>query len=173
MRLFTSLRIIRVTLAFAVALWMAGAGCLLGCENNVASAATEVDHHAKPSGLVVNGGTCAAHGKSAKHESKPKQGPKQASPQSAAKPKVTKQSVTTAHTFALEGSSSSMMNCPLAVNAAAALSKSGPDNTPSDLPLTSASQPLADSLEQIAALARPPRLPNRGHTYLRCCVFLI
>ena len=40
---FSSFRIIRVTLALAVALWMAGAGCLLGCENSVATASTNAD----------------------------------------------------------------------------------------------------------------------------------
>src|SRR5512132_1296833 len=37
MRFLSSIRIVRVSLALAVALWMAGFGCLLGCENMVSA----------------------------------------------------------------------------------------------------------------------------------------
>ena len=130
MRLLTSFRLVRVTLAFAVALWMAGAGCLLGCEKSVASAATEADHHAKPAALVASGEVCAAHGASAKRaaNSKAKHNVKSVNANSTATSRNAKQSFGNSQTFTIAGGSSSMMNCPLAVNATAALSKSGPEN---------------------------------------------
>src|SRR6185436_15980021 len=61
MRLLSSIRILRVVLGFAVALWMAGAGCMLGCENMVSAVAAN-DHHpaTKGSELVVSGDACAS-----------------------------------------------------------------------------------------------------------------
>lgn len=179
MRRLTSIRFLRVTLAFVVALWMAGAGCLLGCENNVVGA-TEVNHHAKSS-LVESGDACAsAHSSSccAKHDTTAKAAPKTkqsvrpSSFKSSKTPKITTQISADLRTVTNSGSSSTM-NCPLAVNASAALSKSGPDKVNGSLIVAAAIQPVVNSLEQVTALARPPRLPNRGHTYLRCCVFLI
>jgi hypothetical protein len=73
----------------------------------------------------------------------------------------------------LEAVPVSMMDCPLAVTATAALSKAGSDQASAALPDSSARLVLAHSAEQTSALAHPLRLPNRGHTYLRCCVFLI
>jgi hypothetical protein len=158
---------------------MAGAGCLLGCENNVVGA-TEVNHPAKSS-LVVSGDACASahsssccskHGAAAKPAPKTKQSVRQSTSKSSKTPKITTQISADARTVA-GGGSSSMMNCPLAVNASAALSKSGPDKVDGSVIVAAAIQPVVNHLEQVTALARPPRLPNRGHTYLHCCVFLI
>jgi hypothetical protein len=66
-----------------------------------------------------------------------------------------------------------MVDCPLAVNATAALSKARPDESGADLPLTRAADNFSDVQEQLTALTPPSLLPNRGHTYLRCCVLLI
>jgi hypothetical protein len=66
-----------------------------------------------------------------------------------------------------------MIDCPLAVNATAVLSKAGPDQSNVALPSSSDRESLSNLPEQTSAFARPLRLPNRGHTYLRCCVFLI
>jgi hypothetical protein len=66
-----------------------------------------------------------------------------------------------------------MMECPLAVNATAALSKASTDNAKTAAALTAVYQPLQSAPEQTIALVFPLRLPNRGHTYLQCCVFLI
>ncbi len=153
MRMLTSFRILRVTLAFAVALWMAGAGCLLGCENNVASAANEVRDESKASTLVVSGDACASahsrsccssHGAKAKRSAKAKQSLRPEHPNSVNAQTRQTASSNNSPTLAPDSSSSSMMNCPLAVNSAAALSKSGPDNveaswqsqTPANLSLT-------------------------------------
>ena len=176
MRHFSSFRIIRVTLAFAVALWMAGAGCLLGCENAVTAASTN-DHHTTES-LAVSGAACAAHSSAkhwvkVKHSANGNSGSKSSNSKSIKAPGTKTRSSAAAKTLSFGSRPASMMDCPLAVNATAALSKAGSDNAKVGLALTSANKPLLSSLEQRPGLIPPLRLPNRGHTYLRCCVFLI
>ena len=171
------MRIVRVSLALAVALWMAGAGCLLGCENMVtAAAATDIESPANSPIIVAAGEACASmhsHDCCAKHRA-----------QSASRPVSDKlQSVAGTSKKALaeasdklkfaEQTPATMMDCPLAVNATAALSKAGPDQSSVALPAASERASLPNSPDQTSALARPLRLPNRGHTYLHCCVFLI
>lgn len=181
MRSLSSIRIVRVSLALAVALWMAGAGCMLGCGNMMTAAASnEAASPASPSIIVAAGSACAsmqAHDCCAKHRA-------HSAPKVSAKPLSAKlQFVADAHKQILaetndkpevvEQSPATMMDCPLAVNATAALSKAGTDHANVALPSSSESASLANSSEQTRAFSRPLRLPNRGHTYLRCCVFLI
>lgn|GEM_PF-633072 len=182
MKLLTSFRLIRVTLAFMVALWMGGAACLLGCERNVAAASTNFDHHSDSAASVVNADACAAgrstsccaaHGQGVKRGSQAKHGGKSPVSQGSLSSHGSKPLLLNTKILALGGGSSSMMDCPLAANPTAALSHSGQDNARGSLAVARATQPLANGVEQVTARARPPRLPNRGHTYLRCCVFLI
>ena len=186
MRFLSSIRIVRVALALAVAFWMAGAGCMLGCENMVAAAAANEamspansSHGANASAVVVSGDACASmhsHDCCARHGAKP-------AAQAAAKPAAPSKSAANSKNAALPSvtgvvaglaaPSSTMMDCPLAVNARAALSKARPDQSSSALPLTRANEALPHLQEHTTALLPPLVLPNRGHTYLRCCVFLI
>jgi hypothetical protein len=183
MRFLASIRIIRVALALAVALWMAGAGCLLGCENMVAAAAVNESAAATTSVTVTNSSTlvaagdacpsmrshdcCARHGRKAEAQSTSKP-----ASQPIVEPKTAAQtSVIVAAEFG--ATSSMMMDCPLAVNASAALSKAKPDTSLTALAHTGAGARLPLLQEQTTDLSPPPLLPNRGHTYLRCCVFLI
>jgi hypothetical protein len=166
---FSSIRIVRIALALTVALWMAGAGCLLGCENMV-SAAGSNNGAAAPSSLtiVAAGDVCSsAHAKDccAKHGSK-----------------VGARPAAKSTTSALAGAllpevgavpSSIMDNCPLAVNASAALSKAKQDQPSSVLTASPAGAFLSNTPDQTIAFSTRPQLANRGPTYLRCCVFLI
>jgi hypothetical protein len=167
MRFLSSIRIVRVSLALAVALWMAGAGCMLGCGNMVSAAtSSDVVSHENTSTIVATGGACASmqsHHCCAKHRA-------QSAPKASAK---THSDQTTSLVPALAGIPGSMMECPLAVNAAAALSKAGSDQSNAALVAVSGRTFLSDSPAQASAFVRPLRLPNRGHTHLRCCVFLI
>ena len=168
MRLLSSIRVIRVSLALAVAFWMAGAGCLLGCEQMVnASAATAVASPASPTTIVASGSACASAHSS--HDCCAKRGNASKS-KTSAKPSAKAPSE---KPESVEAIPVSMMDCPLAVTATAALSKAGSDQASAALPDSSARTVLANLAEQTTAFARPLRLPNRGHTYLRCCVFLI
>lgn len=206
MRLLASIRIIRVTLALAVAFWMAGAGCMLGCENMVSAAA---DHSSSTGGsdgadsaagtnasvIVVSGDACASmkshdccakRGKpsvSQRAKQSPiaeplRQSPSKLAANSARDLKVLvfgHQSPVHRDEVATEAAApiSTMRDCPLAVNATAALSKARPDESASAIVRARVVAPLNSVQEQLAALAPLSALPNRGHTYLRCCVFLI
>lgn len=175
MKVVTSVRIVRVGLAFAVAFWMAGAGCLLGCENMLSAAAAAP---AATSSLTVIAAEdacasmhahdcCAKHGRKATAHSASKP---------ASKPAVaSKFPASTSNTRAVELSAtySTMMDCPLAVNATAALSKAKPDTSKVILAHSPAVATVPQLKEHATALFSRHLLPNRGHTYLRHCVFLI
>jgi hypothetical protein len=145
---------------------------MLGCEN-MSSAAAASDHHvtANAAVIVASGEACASmhsHDCCARGASK--------SPTSQT---ITNHSIASARThdtIAHESvaASSAMMDCPLAVNAMAALSKPRPDQSGSTALLSAGARPaVSNPIEQPIAFTRPLRLPNRGHTYLRCCTFLI
>jgi hypothetical protein len=175
MRLLSSIKILRVGLALAVALWMAGAGCMLGCENMVSAVAAS-DHQlaTKGSELVVSGDACASmHG----HDCCAKRSGKAVAP-SAKKSAGSHAQIGTTQpagltTSQFEGTSSGMFDCPLAINANAALTKARPDQSSVALLSQGLTPLVSKASEQTISFARPLRLPNRGHTYLRCCAFLI
>ena len=174
MRFLSSIRIVRVALALAVALWMAGAGCMLGCEN-MATAAIASDHHATAEAAVIvaSGEACASMhshdccAKGASHSSTSSKSQTNANHSAA--------SARTHHAIASESIAPStvMMDCPLAVNAMAALPKSRANQSSTALLSAGARPVVSNSVEQTTPFSRPLRLPNRGHTYLRCCTFLI
>ncbi len=181
MRFLSTIRIVRVGLALAVALWMAGAGCLLGCENMVSAAAPNGSASAAMTAtnsltIVAAGDACAS---TQSHDCCAGRGAKPAAnstSKSASQPAAGSKSpapTSVAGAEELGATPSTMRDCPLAVNARAVLSKARPDQSSSALPLTHANATLPSFHEQATALSPPPLLPNRGHTYLRCCVFLI
>ena len=172
MRFLSSMRIVRVALALAVALWMAGAGCMLGCEN-MATAAAANDHHmaAEATVIVASGEACASMrshdccARSASRSSKSQTIKTHSNAKAVTHDTIAHESV---------AASSAMMDCPLAVNAMAARSKPRPDQSGSTALLSAGARPaVSNPIEQPIAFTRPLRLPNRGHTYLRCCTFLI
>lgn len=170
------MRIVRVSLALAVAFWMAGAGCMLGCENMVSAvASTDIKSPANSPIIVAAGDACASrqsHDCCAKHRAQSAAKP---APKAAAKSVSDKlQFVADSRKEILGQSLATMMDCPLAVNATAALARVGSDQASVALPSSSERASLSNPPEQTSAFARRLlRLPNRGHTYLRCCVFLI
>jgi hypothetical protein len=141
---FSILKTVRVLLAFALSFWVAGAGCLLGCEGMMTASASEssaVTHHATSDlNLVVSGDACASgksHDCCAKrnHSAQPKAQP------------TGKRTVIAA--------------------------KKGVGETSAATTAAQTNLPTPSLFEQPAPLASRVRLPNRGHTYLRCCSFLI
>lgn len=169
MKFFSSIRIVRVTLSLVVALWMAGAGCLLGCGNMTAIASASEQHSTETAEVVSTADSCAAmHG----HDCCAKRAAKT----STEAPADSNKAPATADAAVLErdGVSASAMDCPMAITATAALSKvQQPDDTSVVLTADSPRAIISNLTEQGRTLAPPLRLPNRGHTYLRCCVFLI
>ena len=177
MRLLSSIRLIRVALALVVAFWMAGAGCLLGCEKMIAAAAAN-EQQTATSGLtiVAEGDACASmqsHDCCARHSRK-SAGNSVSKPASRAAQGVEAPTPTAVNSAVeVDATSSTMTDCPLAVNATAALTKARPDTTPVALAQAGVSAHLPSIQEHPRALSPPQLLLNRGHTYLHCCVFLI
>ena len=175
-------KLLRTSLAVILSLWIAGAGCMLGCQNMVAYAAGSVTAGTEPAGhhtaVVVGGETCASnqsHDCCAKKQSEKKVEARKASAlKSTARP-----SLQTAMLMSLTASinpqhSDGRGECPLALSRAVAVTKpSGGNQTPAPVVLPLRALPVETSVEQQPALFPLARLPNRGHTYLRCCVFLI
>ncbi len=146
---------------------MAGAGCLLGCENMLASAAASAAQtQAAGSTLVASGDACAS---SRSHDCC---AGKKKHAQTKTEPKPDQVSATELLAEISEAPTS-MRDCPLAVNATAALTKLKRPETGNATPASRADQIVPNVKEQASSLSPPLRLPNRGHTYLRCCVFLI
>jgi hypothetical protein len=173
MRLLSSVRVVRVVLALAVAFWMAGAGCLLGCQSMLVAASSAGTIHAGSPTIIASGAACASMHS---HDCCAKHGGKRASTSSTQPTSANSkdpQPATAAVTADLSATSGSMMDCPLAMNATAALSKAKPDQSGSELLLTRTNNFIPLLRQQVSALSPLARLPNRGHTYLRCCVFLI
>lgn len=168
------MRLARVGLSLAVAFWMAGAGCLLGCEAMVSAASDNVS--AKPAqGLaaIVSGDACASvksHDCCAKHGAKST--PKSATESSASRTSSDSSARPKGERL-VTATSAPMMSCPLALNASAILSKSGVDQDSAPALPARTINPVTVLPVWGSAFLHPLRLPNRGHTYLRCCVFLI
>ena len=157
MNRFFANRVVRLVLAFSVSIWIAG-GCLFGCSNG-AFAAGVIDDSAP---VVEAGDSC--HAMQAHHCCSAKKAKKRVAhnvSQPAGLP-----------SFA-PGPRETMIDCPLAVNATAAPSKSSthvpdPGRIPAAvLPSFEKQNVPLDNIEVVSFL------PNRGPTHLRCCVFLI
>ena len=149
-------KLVRLLLAFSVSFWMAGAGCLWGCSNTaMASDMREMNHQP-----AVASHSCHAR----THDCCAKKASKQTA------------SLTTPSTvLSLLGMQSDgmMKDCPLAVNANAAITKATTDLSASaELPI--ADPPKIESPTTLVDLSSTPiQFLNRGPTYLRFCVFLI
>jgi len=157
MRLLLPTRILRLSLAISVSLWMAGAGCLLGCSNAVKAAPEEPNRDTK---TIVANDSCAAkrsHDCCAKARS-------QESSSAVQTPSLVPQ---------VKSHPGMMENCPLAVRGSAVVSKArgiaSDEALARDVPLV-----LPEPSNRFSSQhSNEPLLLNRGPTYLRCCVFLI
>jgi hypothetical protein len=164
---FSFLKIARMGLAATLVLWVAGAGCLLGCEGMMTAAASEnsaVAPHAKCDlNLVVSGEACASANS---HDCCAKQNHR-------TQPKAQRLEKQTATLVETDPSSSGMEACPLAMSRTVVAAKKTTDETRSATTIASANLPTLNSIEQPHPVVTQLRLPNRGHTYLRVCSFLI
>ena len=163
MRDIVSLKIVRLLLAVSVSIWLAG-GCLFGCGNTAMAAKIS----AETNQTAVQGESChAIHSQAAR------------SHDCCTKPtlKAAKHQVHVSFKQTLAGVSSlppgGMSDCPLMIGATAAVSKSS-SNSPDLVGTTAVAVSLPVSDRQLNPKhSFESFLPNRGPTYLRCCVFLI
>jgi hypothetical protein len=158
---FVSAHLVRFVLAPALALWIAGTGCLLGCNKNVlAATSTGQLHHAN---TVVAADACAsqkAHDCCAKRRKR------------AAAPPVETNRDTAINFFTPTGNTGTR-GCPLAANRAVVLAKSESMQPPAVMAIASLAERRIAPPESSFGHTERHIPPNRGHTYLRCCVFLI
>lgn len=178
----SSFRFVRFLLAPLLILWVAGAGCLLGCEGMIATAtAAAIGRNASPdqhsdhrSTIVVSGHACSS-GDSAKSSVEVNEAHSCCKKSSTdAEPRAPRLSIGEANLIQSGASSPGMMkDCPLAGSKAVVVTKSRSGQASASPAIANSYLPTLDFLEQPAPLSRPPLLPNRGHTYLRCGVFLI
>lgn len=158
---FLSSRAVRFVLAPLLSFWIAGAGCLLGCESMVALGGPSADesHPSDSNFTVVAEASCPSR-----------------KSQDCCQISADGQSVagrTGGRSTVSRGSSHAPTPCPFAASRTAAITKAQESNKNISPLAVVASVSTQDSTEQTASLAPPLLLPNRGHTYLRCCVFLI
>ena len=157
MGLFLSNKLVRLLLAVSVSIWMAG-GCLFGCSSSAVAA--DVEEDSVPT--IEAAESC--HSAQAHHCCSAKKTKKQVV-RNVRQPVGLPSFAPRPHDM--------MKDCPLAVNATAATSKSSakapdPGRTPvAVLPSFEKETVHADNVSVVSFL------PNRGPTHLRCCVFLI
>jgi hypothetical protein len=151
-----SLKVVRLLLTASVSFWLAG-GCLLGC-GNMAMAAQRGEDQA-----AVEADSCQA---AQEHHCCSKAKPVKQSAE--INPKLTESLLALATLPRVP-----MGDCPLAMSATAVAAKAS-SNSPDSDQTTNAALPLtAGSRELRQKHFAVPLVPNRGPTYLRCCVFLI
>lgn len=173
-----SAKFLRVSLALTLSLWIAGAGCMLGCQSMVAAAAANVAAEPRAEGhhlaMIVSGEACATN---QGHDCCAKKKPETAKAKTftpTAKPSLQTAALISQTVSLIPESPEGMRECPLALSRAVAVTKtSGGKQATAPIALPLKALHVESSTEQHASLTPVARLPNRGHTYLRCCVFLI
>ena len=141
--------------ASVLVLWLAGVGCIIGCEMNVAAA-----HHNRESQTASEGEESCAMSSSAGHDCCKKEEDDDAAVGDAATNVRNPQTPASASC------------CPLAKVSADPARKI----SSKDVPLAIAGSGLPVAPESRTSTTLPSsrlRVPDRGSTYLRCCVFLI
>jgi hypothetical protein len=162
MSFLVSLKLVRIMLAFSVSLWLAG-GCMFGCGSTAMAAPSAVEQ-----ATAVEGESC--HTEKA-HDCCAKQKAPKRSTVPVLQPEVPLNQTPGLALASLPRGS--MGDCPLVVNSTAVTSKSN-SNSPAPAYASNAALPLpANDGEIPQKHVVAPLLPNRGPTYLRCCVFLI
>ena len=161
MKLLPIRNILRLVLAASVSVWMAGAGCLLGCSNETQASSLTPPSSAE---TVVAEDSCASSGS---HDCCAKKAHKQAQPSNtSSKAHPDKPQLGPVPTRMTE-------SCPMALAAAAIVSKVRSDTSHAVLTRPVRASFAHYSSGPVDVAFNQPNLFNRGPTYLRCCVFLI
>ena len=173
----SSIKVIRLFLVPALVLWVGGLGCVVGCDNLARSGAEEsasmfAGHTQQAVTDSVVGETCAHapdHACCAKHR---------AASSRAAAPKVFAGSKTTPGAERVTPPAMLAMpdgmvhTCPLTMNATALATKVRSDESTNSAALAPIPLPTMED-KRVRPTSPPTFFNDRGHTYLRCCVFLI
>jgi len=186
-----SLLLVRSALATALMLWFAGAGCaFVTYAHGVMSASKEVSggpachsqkstsgssHEGSPavdhSAMAVDDDTIVVVSGHSCCKSQPSSADAALGQFPAAKG-IPGFEILPSKLGSLPPPSGAMSCCPLMSAAAAVVAKPRVNETATAL-VESATLPALLNQTSTASLSTSLRLPNRGHTYLRCCAFLI
>ena len=165
--------IFRFVLVPILSLWIAGAGCIIGCEGIASAAATVPNssqemHSGHQSGRKATigavGNACSSSG--SRSCCTKNAVVKKPETQRTGKSDLTRLTVG-------ESSSGLLKDCPLAVGKTAIAAKIRSGEVAVGPVLAHWILDSEYMQERISPPSPPTRLPNREHTYLRCCVFLI
>jgi len=152
-------KLARYVAAPALMLWMAGAGCIFGCESARAAVVNHSPGRSNHDSQARE--SCAAHVAQGCCESKAKH----------PRPEVTKTSQDHVPALTEEPRPERIMRCPMGINQNAAVTTVRiPDAAVGSLPPFRQSSEVR---EQLTPLSHRLPVLNRGGTHLRCCVFLI
>jgi len=144
-------RILRGSIAIALTIWVAGLGCIFGCENasKIATGAVQVHPMIATVNAAASNHSCCKRRKNSSR------------------------SIVAASLQPLvmvDNGESSVRECPLANNGSALASTSSHPQPP----VLATNQVMAAlDTAPLSTSPIPSLYQNRGHTYLRCCVFLI
>lgn len=175
MKLLSLIRLVRKVAVITLAFWLAGAGCLLGCEGMAAAAPAE--HLNLPlssnqnSTLIVEGDACASTEGHSCCKKKSRAARKLSTVATSADVRQRADRDSTSTKFN-ESSTNGLKACPFAISRALSVAKLREGQMTATAAL-SPILPVQDVREQKLVLAAISPLPNRGHTYLHCCSFLI
>ena len=166
---------LRGGLGLVLSFWIAGAGCMFGC-SEMALASTDLraaESAVESLATVVSGEACASSGS---HDCCARKRSAEQARTQKSKNRVSLQLATLLSASESLGSipSRRVRECPLALSRAIAVTKGNNQKfgqTIAALPASALTSQM--SMEFQAAVEPAARLPNRGHTYLRCCIFLI
>jgi hypothetical protein len=168
-------KLIRGGLGLILSFWIAGAGCMFGCQNMVASAAPRNDAPGQQDPTtIISGDACASSGSHDCCAKKKVAAIKAKVPVTSPRPSLqTAMQISQAESVNADPSGS-VKECPLALSWAGAVTKAS-DSKQIATPVALALKTLLvePANERQTSLSPKARLPNRGHTYLSCCVFLI
>ena len=158
----TSAKFTRLALVPILAFWIAGAGCLLGCEKMVAAANhLEGGTH---SDSIIAGDSCASQkGRDCCAKRRNRK----------AMPVTVRQTSSSIDFFLPSKDASDASGCPLAANRAVVFGKAGTLQSPAVETIGARLRLYSSVNERRTSATATLFPPNRGHTYLRCCVFLI
>jgi hypothetical protein len=166
---------LRGGLGVFLSFWIAGAGCMFGCQSMVASAAPRTDAPGQQDPTtIISGDACASSGSHDCCAKKKVAAIKAKVPVTSPRPSLqTAMQISQAESVNADPSGS-VKECPLALSWAGAVTKAS-DNKQVATPVALALKTLLvePANERQTSLSPKARLPNRGHTYLSCCVFLI
>jgi hypothetical protein len=159
----SSTKLLRVMISFSLVFWIAGFGCIFGCESQAMAGAEA--HHGTAALRATSGTSCH---KAAEHSCCSKRA--HSANKTPAKAGLSELLLTSARGIEMAGGM--MRECPMGLNAKALGTKPRTDEAATAIAFEPIDLPLFNAVGATATTA-PSFLNNRGHTYLRCCVFLI